>query len=69
MPLRNEHHHQAADKLGRGGDHGGQAVGKALDQGVHIVCHAAEDIAIGDPAEELHGRPVHLVKYVRTQPV
>ena len=68
-PFGDEHHHQTADKLRSGGDHGGQAVGKALHQGVYVVGHAAENIAVRDAAKELHGRPVHLVKNIRAQPV
>ena len=66
-PLGDEHHDQAAHKLGGGAYHAGQAVGQSLLQGTHVVRHTAEDVAEGHGVEVAHRHHVYLAREVAAE--
>ena len=47
QPADGQHHHQHADHRGDGGDELGDALVEALAEGIHIVGHTGEHLAVG----------------------
>ena len=60
LPADGQHHHRHAHRRGQRADHLRQALVEALAEGIDVVGHAAEHVAVGHAVEVAHGQAVHL---------